>query len=683
MPYSPKDLSRVLRWMFVLAFLTMPGLMAGQSVHAAELWVTPQKQNAEKKIGNWAVANLGGETHFGFVVPNNFETFEKATIVLLPEEAGTFTYDLNVSAAQNGDPQDMFTNTVTGLTATVAAQVLHELDVSAILPVLTQGADAGQTYVTVNMELPVKQESTQVLGLRFQYTGPAGPQGEPGPQGDPGPIGPQGPMGLPGPLGPQGEPGEPGLPGMDGSKWFTGIDLPLEDLGTVGDFYLESDTGDYFEKTTETTWTLAGNLQGPQGEQGIQGLQGDPGPQGIQGEQGPQGEAGTLVLAGQSCPSGEFLIGFNSTGTQIICSGVSSPIDGDQDGFTIAQGDCDDTNATVFPGAPELPDGLDNDCNGSIDDNLPPSPLVVKLLVVGETGEGNADQVGVAQAMSQKCLNEGGCTAVLMTGNQFFDSGVVSVDDSQWIEKFEIPYDQPGLNGLKFYPVLGIHDYCPLSSLLCNGATQNLQPYFEYSTLPVGAGEGTRLSDKWTLHSTFYDITFGQGDFVHIFGIDTQDTAGGDSSHQPEIIQQRVANSSATWKLVIGSHPRFTSGTSNENLPLSPLEVYNQGTTVTGPPGLFSLLETTYCGADLYLAGHDNNLEFINQGQDSNCPNTSFAISGAGAKIRTSSAPLVPSSVFFDDTTEGFAYIEITESMMTFEFIDKNGNLLFTWNIEK
>jgi hypothetical protein len=37
--------------------------------------------------------------------------------------------------------------------------------------------------------------------------------------------------------------------------------------------------------------------------------------------------------------------------------------DADGDGVTDCQGDCDDNNATVRPGAPEMCDGLDNDCN--------------------------------------------------------------------------------------------------------------------------------------------------------------------------------------------------------------------------------------------------------------------------------------------------------------------------------
>jgi large repetitive protein len=50
------------------------------------------------------------------------------------------------------------------------------------------------------------------------------------------------------------------------------------------------------------------------------------------------------------------------------CGNCPELEDNDQDGFT-SDVDCDDNDPTVYPGAPELCDGKDNDCNGLIDDN--------------------------------------------------------------------------------------------------------------------------------------------------------------------------------------------------------------------------------------------------------------------------------------------------------------------------
>lgn len=44
--------------------------------------------------------------------------------------------------------------------------------------------------------------------------------------------------------------------------------------------------------------------------------------------------------------------------------------DNDLDGFSEAQGDCNDANAVIRPGAPEVCNGVDDDCDGLLDDGV-------------------------------------------------------------------------------------------------------------------------------------------------------------------------------------------------------------------------------------------------------------------------------------------------------------------------
>ena len=47
----------------------------------------------------------------------------------------------------------------------------------------------------------------------------------------------------------------------------------------------------------------------------------------------------------------------------------SNPVDNDRDGFPEAE-DCDDENSLIYPGAEESCDGLDNNCDGDIDEGV-------------------------------------------------------------------------------------------------------------------------------------------------------------------------------------------------------------------------------------------------------------------------------------------------------------------------
>jgi hypothetical protein len=58
--------------------------------------------------------------------------------------------------------------------------------------------------------------------------------------------------------------------------------------------------------------------------------------------------------------------GFGNPSVAILSCEAGVP-----DGYLLDASDCDDLREAVYPGAPELCDGLDNDCSGGVDDGLP------------------------------------------------------------------------------------------------------------------------------------------------------------------------------------------------------------------------------------------------------------------------------------------------------------------------
>ncbi len=194
------------------------------------------------------------------------------------------------------------------------------------------------------------------------------------------------------------------------AAWHSDAGAPGTTLGTNGDYYLDTDTGDLYAKE-EGVWSLKTNIAGPRGEKG------DTGEQGPQGEPGPAGTfpggsiAGTVSICDEqdhsgvsvfvpghsfmakTAQSGAYQLHHLPAGTYSVVAELAGnasatlqditvvdgqrtdvaaiPLcpDADHDGYDRSV-DCDDSDSLVNPGAAEIcHNGKDDNCSDGADEN--------------------------------------------------------------------------------------------------------------------------------------------------------------------------------------------------------------------------------------------------------------------------------------------------------------------------
>lgn len=242
---------------------------------------------------------------------------------------------------------------------------------------------------------------------------------------------------------------------------------------------------------------------------------------------------------------------------------------------------------------------------------------------------------------------------IISTGDNFYPDGVESIHDPQWKLSYENVYTDESLK-CDWYVVPGNHDY-----------RGSIQAEINY----------TSVSDRWNMPARYFhkDVTTEHGTLIRFLFIDTnplndeyyyknnlQNIVDQDTTKQLLWIDSMLVGN-FDWKIVVGHHPLYTGGRrrNQQNYVRSHLEP------------IFDKHQV-----DLYLAGHDHDLQHIKpEGHP-----THYIISGAGSKL-SATGRIAPS--LFARSIQGFLSAGITKDSIVCQFISVYGEIIYQTEIIK
>jgi len=275
--------------------------------------------------------------------------------------------------------------------------------------------------------------------------------------------------------------------------------------------------------------------------------------------------------------------------------------------------------------------------------------------ILGDMGSGEESQIKVAEALRKNIGNKQ--TFICGLGDNIYDNGVISVDDEQFIEKFEIPY-QGISDSITFYMCLGNHDY-GYSNLSLN-PIKNAECQIDY----------TNKSKKWNLPSNYYN--YKKGD-IEFFVLDTNLDMMSLKQIKTQLntMIKKLQESKSKWKIVYGHHTwRSIAGHGNAD---DELEDFLRKLYDANP-------------FDLYMCGHDHNKQIIDlKINDDNF--VTLIVCGTGGKVYHNYINYNEldenCDLQFISNNLGFGKINALKNTLTISFYDENNNLEYIHKIKK
>jgi tartrate-resistant acid phosphatase type 5 len=249
--------------------------------------------------------------------------------------------------------------------------------------------------------------------------------------------------------------------------------------------------------------------------------------------------------------------------------------------------------------------------------SLKPAAGPVRVLAFGDYGDGSDAQKRVAAAMLRYHQEHPFDFAVTL-GDNFYPSGMDSPSDPRWATWWSALYDPLKI---QFYASLGNHDWNQPDG-------------------PAAEILFSRESASWRMPAAYYTFTAGS---VQFFALDTDII----SAAQLQWLTAALDESRATWKVVYGHHPIYSEGQHEDN---------------TGK--IAQLLPVLKDRADVYLAGHDHDMQHLEpEGR------LHFFVAGSAGKLR----PIEPGPrSLFARSAHGFAVVEADARTLTVKFVEEN-----------
>ena len=261
--------------------------------------------------------------------------------------------------------------------------------------------------------------------------------------------------------------------------------------------------------------------------------------------------------------------------------------------------------------------------------SLKDSRRSVRVLAFGDFGTGSPEQKRVASAMLQYHKKSPFDFAITL-GDNFYEVGMESPEDARWQSQWEELYKPLGI---KFYATLGNADWDQPDS-------------------PAAQILYSNKSSTWRMPAPYYTFTAGP---VQFFALDTNEI----SEAQLRWLAEELGKSGAKWKVVHGHHP-----------------IYAEGFLGDSPRLIARLLPLLKGKVDIYLAGHDHDLQHLKPEDGLH-----FFISGGGGAgihpIRPGPRSLLAKGSY------GFMVIDADSTRLKVTFIGSDHTALYHYTLTK